>query len=164
MIKQTNRTNVIQLLPSLLAGTLLIVVMMIQTNSPSETIPHLGISTVYVEYLLSFIASFALLYMVLVPFFYLFRDLFQGNQRSLSYIVPSGYLFLLGYAVVAITLSPFGLLSVRFFIQDETYAKYISMTTIVSTLAVMYFTFRAALGWTDVARLISNNLYSSTTI
>ena len=144
MIKQNNWRNVFTLLPSLLAGVLLIIVMLIQMNQPSATIPHIGISTVYVEYLLSFIASFALLYMVLVPFFYLFRDLFQGNQRTLSTIVPSGDLFLFGYSVVAIILSPFGLLSIRFFIQDESYVKYISMTTIVSTLAVIYFTFRAA--------------------
>ena len=140
MIKKTNWTNVFQLLPSLLAGVLLIVVMVIQMNSPSATIPHLGISTVYVEYLLSFIASFVLFWLMLQPFVSL---LIRGDWSN---IVPSGYLFLLGYAVVAIILSPFGLLSVRFFIQDETYVKYISMTTIVSTLAVLYFTFRAALG------------------
>ena len=144
MIKQTNWTNVFQLLPSLLAGVLLIIVMVIQMNQPSATIPHIDISTVYVEYLLSFIASLALLYWMLMPFFYLFRDLFRDYQWTLSTIVPSGYLFLFGYSVVAIILSPFGLLSIRFFIQDESYVKYISMTTIVSTLAVMYFTFRAA--------------------
>ena len=140
MLKKTNWTNVFQLLPSLLAGVLLIVVMVIQMNSPSATIPHLGISTVYVEYLLSFIASFVLFWLMLQPFVYL---LIRGDWSN---IVPSGYLFLLGYAVVAIILSPFGLLSIRFFIQDESYVKYISMTTIVSTLAVLYFTFRAALG------------------
>ncbi len=140
MIKKTNWTNVFQLLPSLLAGMLLIVVMVIQINSPSATIPHLGISTVYVEYLLSFIASFVLFWFMLQPFVSL---LIRGDWSN---IVPSGYLFLLGYAVVAIILSPFGLLSVRFFIQDETYLKYISMTTILSTIAVLYFTFRAALG------------------
>jgi len=140
MIKKPNWTNVFQLLPSLLAGMLLIVVMVIQMNSPSATIPHLGISTVYVEYLLSFIASFVLFWLMLQPFVSL---LIRGDWSN---IVPSGYLFLLGYAVVAIILSPFGLLSVRFFIQDETYVKYISMTTILSTLAVLYFTFRAAFG------------------
>ena len=146
MIKKTNWSNVFQLLPFLLAGILLIIVMAIQMNRPIATIPHLDISTVYVEYLLSFITSFMLLYTVLAPFYYLIRDLFQGNQRSLSHIVPSCYLFLSGYAVVAIILSPFGLLSIRFFIEDETYVKYISMTTIVSTLLVLYYSFRAALG------------------
>ena len=143
---KTNWTNVFHVLPILLAGVLLIIVMVAQINSPSATIPHIGISTVYVEYLLSFIVSFVVIYWMLLPFFYLFRDIFQGNQRSLSHIVPSGYLFLFGYSVVAIILSPFGLLSIRFFIQDESYVKYISISTIVSTLAVMYFTFRAALG------------------
>jgi hypothetical protein len=140
MLKKTNWTNVFQLLPSLLAGMLLIVVMVIQINSPSATIPHVGISTVYVEYLLSFIASFVLFWFMLQPFVSL---LIRGDWSN---IVPSGYLFLSIYAVVAIILSPFGLLSVRFFIQDETYLKYISMTTILSTIAVLYFTFRAALG------------------
>jgi hypothetical protein len=140
MLKKTNWTNVFQLLPSLLAGMLLIVVMVIQINSPSATIPHLGISTVYVEYLLSFIASFVLFWLMLQPFVSL---LIRGD---LSNIVLSGYLFLFVYAVGAIILSPFGLLSIRFFIHDATYVKYISMTTIVSTLVLLYIMFRAALG------------------
>ena len=139
MIK-TNWTNVFQLLPSLLAGVLLIIVMMIQMNQPSATIPHIDISTVYVEYLLSFIASFALLYWMLAPLIY---ALIRGSSPNTT-VNLRGYLFLSFYAVVAIILSPFGLLSIRFFIQDESYVKYISMTTIVSTLAVMYYTFRAA--------------------
>ena len=132
-----NWTNVFQLSPFLLAGVLLIIVMVAQINSPSATIPHVDISTVYVEYLLSFIASFVLLYWMLAPFYYLLR----GDRST---IVSSGLLFLIGYAFLAIILSPFGLLSIRFFIEDETYAKYISMSTIVSTLVVLYFTFRAA--------------------
>jgi len=139
MIKP-NWTNVFQLLPSLLAGILLIVVMAAQINSPIATIPHIDISTVYVEYLLSFIASFVLLYWMLAPFVY---DLIRGSSPNTT-VNLRGYLVLSFYAVVAIILSPFGLLSIRFFLQDETYVKYISMTTIVSTLVVLYFTFRAA--------------------
>jgi hypothetical protein len=139
MLKKTNWTNVFQLLPSILAGVILIIIMVAQINSPSATIPHVDISTVYVEYLLSFIASSVLLYWVLAPFYYLLR----GDRST---IVSSGLLFLIGYAFLAIILSPFGLLSIRFIIEDETYAKYISMTTIVSTIVVLYFTFRAALG------------------
>ena len=112
-------------------------------NQPSATIPHIDISTVYVEYLLSFIASFVLLYWMLAPLIYLFFDLIRGSSPNTT-VNLRGYLFLSFYAVVAIILSPFGLLSIRFFIQDESYVKYISMTTIVSTLAVMYYTFRAA--------------------
>ena len=137
MIKKTNWTIVFQLLPSLLAGVLLIVVMV---NRPIATIPHLDISTVYVEYLLSFIASFVLLYWMLAPFVY---DLIRGRSATTT-VNLRGYLFLSFYAVVAIILSPFGLLSIRFFLQDESYVKYISMTTIVSTIVVLYFTFRAA--------------------
>ena len=139
MLKKTNWTNVFQLLPSILAGVILIIIMVAQINSPSATIPHIDISTAYVEYLLSFIASSVLLYWVLAPFYYLLR----GDRST---IVSSGLLFLIGYAFLAIILSPFGLLSIRFIIEDETYAKYISMTTIVSTIVVLYFTFRAALG------------------
>ena len=142
MIK-TNWTNVFQLLPSLLAGVLLIIVMAVQMNQPSATIPHIDISTVYVEYLLSFIASFVLLYWMLAPLIYLFFDLIRGSSPNTT-VNLRGYLFLSFYAVLAIILSPFGLLSIRSFLQDESYVKYISMTTIVSTLAVMYFTFRAA--------------------
>ena len=139
MIKP-NWTNVVQITPSLLAGILLIVVMAAQINRPIATIPHLDISTVYVEYLLSFIASFVLLYWMLAPFVY---DLIRGSSPNTT-VNLRGYLVLSFYAVVAIILSPFGLLSIRYFIEDETYVKYISMTTIVSTILVLYFTFRAA--------------------
>jgi len=139
MIKP-NWTNVVQITPSLLAGILLIVVMAAQINRPIATIPHLDISTVYVEYLLSFIASFVLLYWMLAPFVY---DLIRGSSPNTT-VNLRGYLVLSFYAVVAIILSPFGLLSIRYFIEDETYVKYISMTTIVSTIVVLYFTFRAA--------------------
>ena len=139
MIK-TNWTNVFQVIPSLLAGVLLIIVMMIQMNHPIAAIPHIYISTVYVEYLLSFMASFVLLYWMLAPFVY---DLIRGSSPNTT-VNQSGYLVLFFYAFVAIILSPFGLLSIRFFLHDETYVKYISMTTIVSTLLVLYFTFRAA--------------------
>ena len=130
----------VQITPSLLAGILLIVVMAAQINRPIATIPHLDISTVYVEYLLSFIASFVLLYWMLAPFVY---DLIRGSSPNTT-VNLRGYLVLSFYAVVAIILSPFGLLSIRFFIEDETYVKYILMTTIVSTIVVLYFTFRAA--------------------
>jgi hypothetical protein len=133
-------TNWVIVLPSLLAGVLLIIVMAVQINQPSATIPPFDISTVYVEYLLSFIASFVLLYWMLVPFAY---DLMRGSSPKTT-VNLGGYLFLSFYAVVAIILSPFGLLSIRFFLQDESYVKYISMTTIVSTLVVLYFTLRAA--------------------
>lgn len=136
-----NWTNVFQLSPFLLAGVLLIIVMVAQINSPSATIPHVDISTVYVEYLLSFIASFVVIYWMLAPFVY---DLMRGRSATTTTVNLRGYLFLSFYAVMAIILSPFGLLSIRFFIEDETYAKYISMSTIVSTLVVLYFTFRAA--------------------
>jgi hypothetical protein len=139
-MKPTNWTNVFQILPSLLAGVLLIIVMTVQINGTSATIPYLDMSTVYVEYLLSFVASFVLLYWMLAPFVY---DLMRGSSPNTT-VNLRGYLFLSFYAVAAIILSPFGLLSIRFFLHDESYVKYISMTTIVSTLVVLYFTLRAA--------------------
>lgn len=140
MLKNTNWTNIFQLLPSLLAGILLIIVLVIQMNQPIATIPRIDISTVYVEYLLSFIASFVLFWFMLQPFVSL---LIRGSSANTT-VNFRGYLFLSIYAIVAIILSPFGLLSIRFFLEDESYVKYISMTTIVSTLVVLYFTFRAA--------------------
>jgi hypothetical protein len=140
MLKNTNWTNIFQLLPSLLAGIILIIVLVIQMNQPIATIPHIDISTVYVEYLLSFIASFVLFWFMLQPFVSL---LIRGSSANTT-VNFRGYLFLSIYAIVAIILSPFGLLSIRFFLEDESYVKYISMTTIVSTLVVLYFTFRAA--------------------
>ena len=144
MMKNTNywTTFRLQVLPSLFAGVLLIVIMATQLNRPSATIPYIYILTVYVEYLLSFIASLVLLYWMLVPFVYYF---IRGNSGGADTTVNvRGYLFLFVYAIVAIILSPFGLLSIRFFLQDENYVKYISITTIVSTFVVLYFTFRAA--------------------
>jgi len=135
------KTNWVNVLPSILAGVLLIILMGFNSTARA-TIPHVDISTVYVEYLLSFIASFVLLYWMLAPFVY---DLIRGRSATTT-VNLRGYLFLSFYAVVAIILSPFGLLSIRFFLQDETYVKYISMTTILSTLVVLYFTLRAALG------------------
>lgn len=42
-----------------------------QMNSPSTSFQHLGISTVYVGYLLSFIANFVMFYFMNHPFVYL---------------------------------------------------------------------------------------------
>ena len=137
---KTNWTNVFQVIPSLLAGVLLVVLMVIQMNHTIVAIPHIDISTVYVEYLLSFIASFVLLYWMLAPFYY---HLSRSGSTTTT-VNPRGYFIYIIGAFVVIILSPFSLLSIRFFLQDETYVKYISMTTIVSTLVVLYFTFRAA--------------------
>jgi hypothetical protein len=141
MIKpsQFQWNNVGQITPSFIAGIILIILLVNDLNRPKD-LPPLISSSVYVEYLLSFIASFMLLYLVLTPFYY---DLIRVNSPNTT-VNPSGYFLYIMYAFVASILSPFGLLSIRFFLQDETYVKYISMTTIVSTLLVLYFTFRAA--------------------
>jgi len=55
-----------------------------------------------------------------------------------------GYLFYFIYTLVLLLSSPFALLSIRFFLQDEKYIKNISILTIVSTLFSLYYTFGVA--------------------
>jgi len=131
--------NVVSITPSFIAGIILIVLLVNDLHRPKD-LPPLISSSVYVEYLLSFISSLIVFYWILAPFAY---DLFRSDSSSTT-VNPDGSFIYIMYTFVIIILSPFSLLSIRFFLQDETYVKYISMTTIVSTLLVLYFTFRAA--------------------
>ena len=131
--------NVVSITPSFIAGIILIVLLVNDLHRPKD-LPPLISSSVYVEYLLSFISSLIVFYWMLAPFAY---DLFRSDSSSTT-VNPDGSFIYIMYTFVIIILSPFSLLSIRFFLQDETYVKYISMTTIVSTLLVLYFTFRAA--------------------
>jgi hypothetical protein len=54
------------------------------------------------------------------------------------------YLFYFIYTLVLLLSSPFALLSIRFFLQDEKYIKTISILTIISTLFSIYYTFVVA--------------------
>ena len=101
-------------------------------TSPTNTVLH-------IEYLLSFIASFVLFFWIFSPMYYLFK---RRNDGSINNIW--GILFYCTYTLVLLLSSPFALLSIRLFLQDEKYIKNISILTIVSTLFSLYYTFGVA--------------------
>jgi uncharacterized membrane protein HdeD (DUF308 family) len=121
--------------PVFLSGIILIMLLIndLQTpTSPTNTVLH-------IEYLLSFIASFVLFFWILSPMYYLFK---RRNDGSINNIW--GILFYCTYTLVLLLSSPFALLSIRLFLQDEKYIKNISILTIVSTLFRLYYTFGVA--------------------
>ena len=121
-----------QVVPVFLSGIILIMLLIndLQTSaSPTNTV-------LYIEYLLSFVASFILFFWILSPMYYLFK---RRNDGSIINIW--GVLFYFIYNLVLLLSSPFAPLSIRFFLQDEKYIKIISMLTIVSTLFSLYYTF-----------------------
>ena len=127
-----------QVVPVFLSGIILIMLLIneLQTSvSPTN-------SVLYIEYLLSFIASFILFFWILSP---IIKDVhyFLNPVKGVT-IHITGYLFYFTYTLVLLLSSPFALLSIRFFLQDEKYIKSISILTIVSTLFSLYFTFGAA--------------------
>lgn len=124
-----------QVVPVFLAGIILIMLLIndLQTSaSPTNTV-------LYIEYLLSFVASFILFFWILSPIYYLFK---RRNDGSIMNIM--GYLFFFIYTLVLLVSSPFALLSIRFFLRDEKYIKNISVATIMSTLFSLYYTFGVA--------------------
>jgi hypothetical protein len=145
IVAQSKWKNVVQITPSILAGIILIILLvndlnlnLNQNQNQTKELLPITISHVYVEYFLSLVSSLIVLYWMLSPFYY------GLVQRDSSNINPSGYGIYGIYTLVVIILSPFGLLSIRFFLHDETYVKYILLTTIISTLFILYFTLRAA--------------------
>ena len=123
-----------QVVPVFLSGIILIMLLIndLQTPKPPTN------TVLYTEYLLSFVASFILFFWILSPMYYLFK---RRNDGSINIMV---YLFYFIYNLVLLLSSPFALLSIRFFLQDETYIKNISIATIVSTLFSLYYTFGVA--------------------
>lgn len=124
-----------QVVPIFLSGIALIMLLIndLQTpTSPTNTV-------LYIEYLLSFVASFILFFWILSPMYYLFK---RRNDGSIMNIM--GYLFYFSYTLVLLLSSPFALLSIRFFLQDEKYIKNISILTILSTVFSLYYTFGVA--------------------
>jgi len=124
-----------QVVPVFLSGVILIILLINDlqiSTSPTS-------SVLYIEYLLSFVASFILFFWILSPMYYLFK---RRNDGSVMNIM--GYLFYFIYTLVLLLSSPFALLSIRFFLQDEKYIKNISILTIVSTLFSLYYTFGVA--------------------
>jgi hypothetical protein len=127
-----------QVVPVFLSGIILIMLLINDLQTPTP--PTNSVS--YIEYLLSFIASFILFFWLLYP---IIKDvqyfLNPGNNVTIHI---KGYLFYFIYTLVLLLSSPFALLSIRFFLQDEKYIKIISILTIVSTLFSLYFTFGVA--------------------
>jgi uncharacterized membrane protein HdeD (DUF308 family) len=124
-----------QVVPVFLSGIILIMLLISDLHTPTSPTS----SVLYIEYLLSFVASFILFFWILSPIYYLFK---RRNDGSIMNIM--GYLFYFIYTLVLLVSSPFALLSIRFFLQDEKYIKNISILTIVSTLFSLYYTFGVA--------------------
>ena len=123
-----------QVVPVFLSGIILIMLLINDIHTPTSPTN----SVLYIEYLLSFIASFILFFWILSPMYYLFK---RRNDGSINIMV---YLFYFIYNIVLLLSSPSALLSIRFFLQDEKYIKNISIATVVSTLFSLYFTFGVA--------------------
>lgn len=124
-----------QVVPVFLAGIILIMLLIndLQTStSPTNTV-------LYIEYLLSFVASFILFFWILSPMYYLFKRRNDGTINNIW-----GVLFYFIYTLLLLLSSPFALLSIRFFLRDEKNIKIISILTIVTTLFSLYYTFGVA--------------------
>jgi len=124
-----------QVVPIFLSGIVLIMLLINDLQTPTSPTS----SVLYIEYLLSFVASFILFFWILSPMYYLFK---RRNDGSIMNIM--GYLFYFIYTLVLLLSSPFALLSIRFFLQDEKYIKNISILTILSTVFSLYYTFGVA--------------------
>ena len=124
-----------QVVPVFLSGIILIMLLINDLHTPTSPTNTI----LYIEYLLSFIASFVLFFWILSPMYYLFK---RRNDGSITN--TTGYLFYFSYTLVLLLSSPFALLSIRFFLRDEKNIKSISILTIVSTLFSLYYTFGVA--------------------
>ena len=121
--------------PVFLSGIILIMLLIndLQTPTPPTN------TVLYIEYLLSFVASFILFFWMLYPMISMCNEFLNPGKNVTIHI--KGYLFYFIYTLVLLLSSPFALLSIRFFLQDEKYIKIISILTIVSTLFSLYYTF-----------------------
>ena len=127
-----------QVVPVFLSGIILIMLLIndLQTpTSPTNTV-------LYIEYLLSLVASFILFFWMLYPIITNVQYFLNPGKNVTIHIKV--YLFYFIYTLVLLLSSPFALLSIRFFLQDEKYIKIISILTVVSTVFSLYFTFGVA--------------------
>ena len=127
-----------QVVPVFLAGIILIMLLVNDLHTPTSPTN----SVLYIEYLLSFIASFILFFWMLYPIITNVQYFLNPGKNVTIHIKV--YLFYFIYTLVLLVSSPFALLSIRFFLQDEKYIKNISIATVVSTLFSLYFTFGLA--------------------
>lgn len=127
-----------EVIPIFLAGIILIFLLLHDLDIDIDLIKTPFLQSVahieYIEYILSFIASYMLFFWMLSPMF----------SKKGVVIHLHGVLFYISYTMLLLLSSPFALLSIRFFLQDKTYIKIISILAILSTLFSMYFTFGAA--------------------
>jgi hypothetical protein len=127
-----------QVVPVFLSGIVLIMLLINDLHTPTSPTN----TVLYIEYLLSFVASFILFFWMLYPMISMCNDFINPDNNVT--INKKVYLFYFIYTLVLLLSSPFALLSIRFFLQDEKYIKIISMATVVSTLFSLYFTFGLA--------------------
>jgi hypothetical protein len=137
-MKKTFQKSQWQVVPVFLSGIILIMLLVNDLQTPTSPTS----SVLYVEYLLSFVASFILFFWMLYPIITNVQYFLNPGKNVTINI--KGYLFYFIYTLVLLVSSPFALLSIRFFLQDEKYIKNISILTIVSTLFSLYFTFGVA--------------------
>lgn len=123
--------SIIQISPVFLAGIILIALLV---NDIRET--DARITQSLPEYLLSFVASFVVMYWMLTP---IFNDIMRGG-----FSMSKPYAIYCMYSILLVCATPFGILSLRFFLEDEKYIMYASVLAIVSTVFSLYFTFKAA--------------------
>lgn len=124
--------SIIQITPVFLAGVVLIALLVNDIRAIDPINPHS-----LTEYLLSFVASFVVMYWMLTP---IFKDVMRGG-----FSMSKTYAIYCMYGILLVCVSPFGILSLRFFLQDEKHITYASVLAIVSTVFSLYFTFKAAI-------------------
>ena len=124
--------SIIQITPVFLAGIILIALLVNDIRATDPINPQS-----LTEYLLSFIASFVVMYWMLTP---IFNDIMRGG-----FSMSKTYAIYCMYGILLVCVSPFGLLSLRFFLQDEKHRMYASVLAIVSTLFSLYFTFKVVI-------------------
>ena len=112
----------------LLAGIILIGLILYDLKNSDTFSEDKKRNILYIEIILSFIASSVLL--LWMTYF------LRGDFMSLFIII---------YSLVLILTTPFSLLIIRSFLQNKSYIKFISILTIISTLFSMYFTYGAAI-------------------
>ena len=122
---------IIQITPVFLAGIVLIAFLVNDIRATDPINPHS-----LTEYLLSFVTSFVVMYWMLTP---IFNDIMRGG-----FSMSKTYAIYCMYGILLVCISPFGILSLRFFLQDEKHITYASILAVASTVFSLYFTFKAA--------------------
>jgi hypothetical protein len=126
-----NLQSIIQISPVFLAGIVLIALLVNDIRATDAINPRS-----LTEYLLSFVTSFVVIYWMLTP---IFKDITRGG-----FSMSKTYAIYCMYSILLVCISPFGILSLRFFLEDEKHITYASILAVASTVFSLYFTFKAA--------------------